>query len=134
MHKPLLNSYIATFYRFDDIVFLSFQTLLLWLLIMALVLKVQKSNDRRKQYNTHYDAIYDVLIYLSRYPIPLTKHRISTNKNVLSSLLSKQLISPVTDKDLLINNKYENVTHYVISQKGIQYIIRYESLQKLLVD
>jgi predicted transcriptional regulator len=101
---------------------------------MALVLKVQKAKDRNKQHNTHYDAIYDVLIYLSRYPIPLTKHRISTNKNVLSSLLSKQLISPVRDKDLLVNDKYENVTHYIISQKGTEYIKRYESLQQLLVD
>jgi predicted transcriptional regulator len=102
--------------------------------MVALVLKVQKSKDRKKQqHNTHYDAIYDALIYLSHYPIPLTKHRISTNKNVLSSLLSKQFISPVNDKDLLINNRYENVTHYSISQKGIEYIKLYESLQQLLV-
>lgn len=100
---------------------------------MALVLKVQKSNNRKKLHNTHYDAIYDALIYLSRYPIPLTKHRISTNKNVLSSLLSKQLVTPVSNKDLLVNNKYENVTHYVIFQKGTEYIKRYESFQQLLV-
>lgn len=100
---------------------------------MTLVLKVQNPKDRKKQqHNTHYDAIYDALVYLSRYSIPLTKHRISTNKKVLSSLLSKQLISPVNDKDLLINNKYENVTHYVISQKGTEYIKRCESLQQLI--
>lgn len=100
---------------------------------MALVLKVQRLKDRKKQqHNTRYDAIYDALIYLNRYPIPLTKHRISTNKNVLSLLLSKQLISPVKGKDKLINTKYESVTHYVISQKGIEYIKRYESLKLLL--
>ena len=50
---------------------------------MTLVLKVQKPKDRKKQqHNTHYDAIYDALVYLSRYSIPLTKHLISTNKKV----------------------------------------------------
>ena len=57
----------------------------------------QKLKDR-KQHNTHYDSLYGALIYLSDYPIPLTKHRISTNKNVLSSLLSKQLINPVISR------------------------------------
>jgi hypothetical protein len=99
---------------------------------MALVTKVQKLNDR-KQHNTHYDLLYDDLIYLSDYPIPLTRHRISTNKNVLSSLLSKQLINPVINKDLLVNSKYVDVPHYVIFQKGIEYIRRYEFLQRLLV-
>ncbi|WP_458744429.1 hypothetical protein [Candidatus Nitrosocosmicus sp. T] len=99
---------------------------------MALVTKVQKLKDR-KQHNTHYDSLYDALIYLSNYPIPLTKHRISTNKNVLSSLLSKQLINLVINKDLLINSKYVDVPHYIISHKGIEYIKRYESLQQLLV-
>ena len=97
---------------------------------MALVIKVQK-HQVRKQHNTHYDSIYDALLYLSHYPVPLTKHRTSTNKNVLSSLLSKRLITPVINKDQLINNNYEDVTHYIISQKGIEYIKRYESLQEL---
>jgi hypothetical protein len=99
---------------------------------MALVTKVQKLNDR-KQHNTHYDLLYDDLIYLSDYPIPLTRHRISTNKNVLLSLLCKQLINPVINKDLLVNSKYVDVPHYVIFQKGIEYIRRYEFLQRLLV-
>ncbi len=99
---------------------------------MALVTKVQKLNDR-KQHNTHYDLLYDDLIYLSDYPIPLTRHRISTNKNVLSSLLSQQLINPVINKDLLVNSKYVDVPHYVIFQKGIEYIRRYKFLQRLLV-
>ena len=100
---------------------------------MALVTKDRRSKER-KEHNTHYDSLYDALSYLSYYPIPLTKHRISTNKNVLSSLLSKQLVNPVTDKDLLLNSGYEDVTHYVISQKGIEYIKRYESLQQLLIS
>jgi hypothetical protein len=98
---------------------------------MALVTNIPKSKDR-KQHNTHYDALYETLTYLSGYPIPLTKHRITTNKNVLATLLSKRLINPVDYKDLLINNKYESVTHYAISQKGIEYIKRYESLKQLL--
>ena len=116
-------------------------------LLMALVLKPQKPRDRKKHHNTHYDSLYDrkkhhnthydslydILLYLSYYPIPLTKYRISTNKNVLSSLISKQLIHPVHNKDLLINNKYQDVTHYAISPKGIEYIKRYESFKQLFV-
>jgi predicted transcriptional regulator len=97
---------------------------------MALVTKVQKSKDR-KEHNTHYDSLYEALLYLSRYPIPLTKYRISTNKNVLSSLLSKQLINPVINKSLLLNSEYEDVPHYVISPKGLEYIKRFEFLQEL---
>lgn len=99
---------------------------------MALVTKELRTKDK-KDYNTHYDSLYYTLMYLSQYPIPLTKHRISTNRKVLFSLLSKQLIKPVVDKDFLINSGYEDITHYVISMKGIEYIKRYESLQQLLV-
>lgn len=99
---------------------------------MALVVKDPKSKDR-KGHHTHYDSLYDILLFLSRYPIPLTKYRICTNKNIFLSLLTKQLIRPVLDKNLLIDSGYEDVTHYVISQKGIEYIKRYESLQELLV-
>ena len=97
---------------------------------MALVVRVQKSKDR-KEHSTHYDSLYAALLYLSSYPIPLTKYRISTNKNVLSSLLCKQLIKPVINKSLLLNSEYQDVPHYVISPKGIEYIKRYESLQEL---
>lgn len=99
---------------------------------MILVTKELRTKDK-KYYNTLYDSLYYTLIYLSQYPIPLTKHRISTNRNVLFSLLSKQLIKPVVDKDFLINSGYEDITHYVISMKGMEYIKRYESLQQLLV-
>lgn len=97
---------------------------------MALVTKDRRSKER-KEHNTHYDSLYDALSYLSYYPIPLTKYRISTNKNVLSSLLCKQLIKPVINKSLLLNSEYQDVPHYVISPKGIEYIKRYESLQEL---
>jgi hypothetical protein len=101
---------------------------------MALVTKVQKLKDI-KQYNTHSDSLDDALVHLSDCLIPLVKHRISTNKNglSLSSLLSEQLINPVINRDLVINSKYIDVPHYFISQKGIEYIKRYESLQLLLV-
>lgn len=99
---------------------------------MALETKDHRTKDK-KEYNTHYDSLYDTLIYLSQYPIPLTKHRISTNRNVLFSLLSNQLIKPVVNKNLLINSEYEDVTHYVISMKGMEYIKRYESLRQLLI-
>lgn len=98
---------------------------------MALVIKLPRSRVR-KDFNTHYDSLYDALTYLSQYPIPLTKHRISTNRNVINSLLSKQLIKPVFHKDLLINSKYGDVPHYVISIKGMEFIKRYESLHQLL--
>ena len=73
----------------------------------------------------------DSLLYLSHYPIPLTKYRITTNKHVLLSLLSNQFIQLVTDKNLLLNSKYNDVPHYVISPKGNDYINRYESLKQL---
>ncbi|VFJ14408.1 conserved protein of unknown function [Candidatus Nitrosocosmicus franklandus] len=44
-------------------------------------------------------------------------------------MISYRLISPVNDKSLLINNKYEKITHYTISQKGIEYIKRYGYLR-----
>src|ERR1044072_6290856 len=98
---------------------------------MALLIKDHKTKEN-KEFKTRYDSLYDTLIYLSQYPIPLTKHRISTNRNILFSLLSKQLIKPVADKNLLIRSEYVNIPHYVISMKGIEYIRRYESLQQLL--
>jgi len=97
--------------------------------MVALVIRGQKSKE--KEYKTHYDSLYDTLLYLSQYPIPLTKYRITTNKHVLLSLLSNQFIQLVTDKNLLINSKYTDVPHYVISPKGIEYIKSYESLKQL---
>ncbi|MDQ3083263.1 MAG: hypothetical protein M3Q77_00425 [Thermoproteota archaeon] len=98
---------------------------------MALVTRDQKSKG--KGYKTHYDSLYDALLYLSHYPIPLTKYRITTNKHVLLSLLSNQFIQLVTDKNLLLKCEYDDVPHYVISPKGIEYIKRYESLKQLFL-
>jgi hypothetical protein len=39
----------------------------------------------------------------------------------------------VTDKNLLLNSEYDDVPHYVISLKGMEYVKRYESLKELLV-
>jgi hypothetical protein len=99
---------------------------------MTLITKVQKTKVRKVHNNAHYDSLYETLLYLSSHLIPLTKHRISTNRNVLSSLLSNQLIKPILSKNLLINNAYDDVLHYVISPKGIEYVNTYESLQRLL--
>ena len=99
---------------------------------MILLVRDHRTKEN-KEFNTHYDSLYVALEYLSQYPVPLTKHRISTNRNVLNSLLSKDLIKPVINKNLLINREYENVPHYVISPKGIEYIKRYESLKQLLI-
>ena len=85
----------------------------------------------RKKYKINYDSLYNTLLYLSQYPIPLTKYRITTNKHVLLSLLSNQFIQLVTDKNLLLNSKYDDVPHYVISIKGNDFIKRYESLKQL---
>ena len=98
---------------------------------MALVIRGQKSKE--KEYKTHYDSLYDTLLYMSQYLIPLTKYRISTNKHILLSLLSNQFIQMVPNKNLLINSKYNDVPHYVISPKGIEYIKRYESLKQLFL-
>jgi hypothetical protein len=98
---------------------------------MHLVIRGQKSKE--KEYKTHYDSLYDTLLYLSQCLIPLTKYRITTNKQVLLLLLSKQFIQMVTDKNLLLNSEYNDVPHYVISPKGIEYIKRYESLKQLFL-
>jgi hypothetical protein len=98
---------------------------------MALVIRGQKSKE--KEYKTYYDSLYDTLLYLSQYPIPLTKYRIATNKHVLSSLLSNHFIQLITDKKLLLNSEYTDVPHYVISPKGIEYIKSYESLKQLFL-
>jgi predicted transcriptional regulator len=98
---------------------------------MVVVISYQKS--KRSEHKTHYDSLYDALSYLSYYPIPLTKYRIATNKQILFSLLSNQFIQEVTDKNLLLNSEYNDVPHYVISPKGMEYVKRYESLKELLV-
>jgi hypothetical protein len=100
---------------------------------MAAVIRSQKSKVKSKArgYRTHYDCVYDALLYLRNKPTPLTKYRISTNKHTLSSLLSNQFIKPVTNKDLILNSEYIDVLHYTISPKGIEYIKRYESLKQL---
>jgi hypothetical protein len=98
---------------------------------MTMIIRDQKLKG--KEYKTHYDSLYDVLLYLSDYLIPLTKYRIATNKHTLLSLLSNQFIQLVTDKNLLINSEYTDVPHYVISPKGIEYIKSYESLKQLFL-
>lgn len=100
---------------------------------MAAVIRSRKSKSKvkAKGYRTHYDCVYDALLYLKNQPIPLTKYRISTNKHTLTSLLSNQFIKPVTNKNLILNSEYTDVPHYTISPKGIEYIKRYESLKQL---
>lgn len=96
-----------------------------------MVIRDQKS--KLKGYNTYYDSLYDALLYLSQYPIPLTKYRIATNKHIIMSLLSNQLIQIVDDKNLLLRSEYSDIPHYVISPKGIEYIKQYESLKQLFL-
>lgn len=96
---------------------------------MALVTKHPSSKG--KECKTYYDSLYTALSYLSEYTIPLTKYRITTNKQVILSLLSNQFIQPVADKNLLLDSDYDDVPHYVISPKGFEYIKRYESLRQL---
>ena len=96
---------------------------------MALVTKHPKSKER--EYKTHYDALYTALLYLSQYPIPLTKYRITTNKHIILSLLENRFIHIVTDKYLLLNSENNDVPHYVISPRGIEYIKRYELVIQL---
>lgn len=99
---------------------------------MTIIKRDQKLKGN--EHKTHYDSLYDVLLYLSDYLIPLTKYRIATNKHTLLSLLSNQFIQLVTDKNLLINSEYTDVPHYVISPKGIEYIKSYESLKQLFLN
>lgn len=85
-----------------------------------------------KKYNSHYDSLYDALVYLNNHPTPLTKYRITTNKHVLSSLFSCKLVTMVTDRYLLSSLEHTEVPHYTISPKEVEFLRRYESLQILL--
>ena len=98
---------------------------------MIAAARSQKVKVKVNGYRTHYDCIYDALLYLKSQPNPLTKYRISTNKHTLLSLLSNQFIKPVTNKNLILNSGYTDVLHFIISPKGIEYIERYESLKQL---
>lgn len=92
-----------------------------------MVVKESYHKSKRSEHKTHYDSLYDALTYLSYYPIPLTKYRITTNKQILFSLLSNQFIQVVTDKNLLLNSEYNDIPRDVISPKGMEYVKRYES-------
>ena len=92
---------------------------------------VRNQKVKVKEYKTHYDSVYDSLLDLKNQPIPLTKCLISTNKHTLSSLLSNECIKHVTNKNLILNREYMDVSHYLISPKGLEYIKRYELLEQL---
>ena len=98
---------------------------------MAIAIRSQKVKVRENGYRTHYECVYDALLYLKNQPIPLTKYRISTNQHTISSLLSNQFVEPVTNNNSILNSEYTDVPHYIISPKGIEYIKRYESLKQL---
>lgn len=85
---------------------------------MVVIISHQKS--KRSEHQTHYDSLYNALSYLSYYPIPLTKYRIATNKQILLLLLSKQFIQLITVKNLLLYSEYTDVPHYAISPKGME--------------
>ena len=98
---------------------------------MTAVIRSQIVKAKVNGYRTHYDCIYDALLYLKNQSNPLTKYRISTNKHTLLSLLSNQFIKPVTNENLILNSGYTDIPHFIITPKGIEYIERYESLKQL---
>jgi predicted transcriptional regulator len=99
---------------------------------MSMIIRSQKT--KIKKHNCYYDSLYDALIYLNNHPIPLTKYRITTNKSVLSSLFSYELITMVTDRNMLSSIDHNEAPHYTISPKGVEFIRRYESLHNLLTE
>ncbi|MDQ2686036.1 MAG: hypothetical protein M3Y25_09380 [Thermoproteota archaeon] len=99
--------------------------------IMSVAIRSQKS--KIKKHKSYYDSLYDALVYLNDHPIPLTKYRIASNKNVIFLLFSYRLITMVTDRNLLSSIDHNEVPHYTISPKGIEFIRRYKLLQDLLI-
>ena len=97
---------------------------------MSVIIRGQKA--KTKKHKIYYDSLYDALVYLNNHHIPLTKYRIATNKNVLSFLFSYELVTMVTDRNLLSSIDHNEVPHYTISPKGVEFMRRYESLQNLL--
>jgi predicted transcriptional regulator len=97
---------------------------------MSVIIRDQKT--KIKKHKSYYESLYDALVYLNNHHIPLTKYRIATNKNVLSFLLSCELVTMVTDRNLLSSIDHNEVPHYTISPKGVEFMRRYESLQNLL--
>lgn len=94
-------------------------------------LKISGYKIKLEKNKSHYDSIYDSLVYLNNHTLPLTKYRITTNRHVLSSLLSCELVTIVTDKYLLSRMEHNEVPHYTISPRGLEFMRRYESLQNL---
>ena len=99
--------------------------------IMSVAIRSQKS--KIKKHKSYYDSLYDALVYLNDHPIPLTKYRIASNKNVIFLLFSYRMITMVTDRNLLSSIDHNEVPHYTISPKGIEFIRRFQSLQDLLI-
>ncbi|HKR73914.1 MAG TPA: hypothetical protein VJR94_07360 [Candidatus Nitrosocosmicus sp.] len=97
---------------------------------MSVIISSHKIKIRK--HKSYYDSLYDALVYLNNHPIPLTKYRIATNKNVLTILLSCELVKMVTDRNLLSSIDHKEVPHYTISPRGLEFMRRYELLQSLL--
>lgn len=93
---------------------------------------IRDYKTKLKKHKSYYDSLYDALVYLNNHHGPLTKYRITTNKTVISILFSCELVRKVTDRTLLSSMDHNEVPHYTISQKGLEFMRQYELIQSLL--
>ena len=80
-----------------------------------------------------HDTLHTALFAMSECQmIPKAKTRISPNKKIQDMLIQNGFVKEVTDKQLLNNCEYmSDVKYYIISQKGHEYLKRFEYLREL---
>lgn len=98
-----------------------------------------KYNKPIKKSNSFYDSLYDSLFVMNEHPnIPKTRNRISVYKKAQDLLINKGFVYEISETDynnLLKSRKKQSFTdnqpHYLISQKGHEYLKRFEALREL---
>ncbi len=96
----------------------------------------QKQKQRKNRPHTimnFYDNLHTALFAMNEYPtIPKAKNGMTPNKKVQELLIQKGFVKEVVDKKLLNNCEYGgNVSYYLITTKGHEYLKRFEHLREL---
>lgn len=97
--------------------------------------KARKKQDIKSRHSimTYYDNLYTALFTMNEYPtIPKAKNGMSSSRTVQEMLIQKGFVKEVTDKKLLNNWKYnDEVSYYLTTTKGHEYLKRFEHLREL---
>lgn len=99
---------------------------------MTMLLKQKRYKPQPSKLMTYYDNLHTALTAMVENPIPRPKNRMMMNRRTQELLISKDFVYRVTDKKLLANCDYKGVPNYLITEKGHEYIKRYEHLRELL--